>query len=190
MTQIFPLRRLFLVHSWFCQGSFFPHQSRRRHHSSRIFKAFWLVAPPFRQLITPHHHPHPFQRISCWPVMCWSATTPSSRRCRRCMMGRFWFWKGLYIFSRFRLVPGLKQSQLIASSLATPHRMCRPLNGRTEVIRQMPPSCQCHASLLAFQPRSCLQLRNVTDGSLSPAHWSPLDRYHPCVRRQHRPTLR
>jgi hypothetical protein len=45
-AQIFPLQRRFLVRSWCCQGSFFPHQSRRCRHSSRTFRASWLAAPP------------------------------------------------------------------------------------------------------------------------------------------------
>ena len=159
--RISPLQRLFLVHSWFCQGSSFPLQSRRRRRSSGTSRAFWLAAPLFRQTTTLLQHPQPFRRICFCLVMCWSAMMPPSRRCRRCMMVRSWLLRGLYIFSKSRWVPGSKLFPHIASSLAMPHRMCRPPNRRAGVARRTPPQEQLHASLLAGQLRFCLHLQKV-----------------------------
>jgi hypothetical protein len=38
-----------------------------------------------RHHTTPRQRRLPFQRISCYPGLSWSAVTPSSRRCRRSM---------------------------------------------------------------------------------------------------------
>jgi hypothetical protein len=184
----FLLQKLFLDLSWYYLGSFSVRRSRRRRRFCLSFRVSWPLALLSRQLIMPHLCLQNCQRSFCCPVLCWSATTACSRRCRRCMMGRFWFWKGLYIFSRFRLGPGSKQSQLTASNLATPHEMYRPPNRRAEVVRRTPPRGRCHASLLAFQPGPRLQLRIVADGSHSPARFPLPVRRHPCVRRLRRPT--
>ncbi len=181
-------QKRFLVLSWFCLVSFYLHQSRRRFFET--FRVSWPAALLFRRPITTHHHPQPFQMICFCLVLCWSAMMPSSRRCRRFMMGRFWLLRGLYIFSKSRWVPRSKLFPHIASSLAMPHRMCRPPSRRAEVIHRTPPRGQFHASNLACQLRFCLQLRNVPAVFPSPAHWSPPDRRRrrPNSRPQRRPT--
>jgi hypothetical protein len=140
----------------------------------------------FRQATTLRHRPQPFRRIYFCLVMCWSAMTPSSRRCRRFMMVRSWSLRGLCIFSKSRWDLRSKLFPHIASSLAMPHRMCRPPNRRARVVRRTPPKDQFHASHRAFQPSSCLQPQ-VAVVVPSPALWSPPDR-RPSVRRLRRPT--
>ncbi len=89
-------------------------------------------------------------------------------------------------FFKIQMDPKSKLFPHIASSLAMPHRMCRPPNRRAEVVRRTPPKDQIHASNRAVQPRSRLQPQ-VAVVSPSPAHWSPPDR-HPSGRPQRRPT--
>jgi len=84
----FPLQKRFSVPSWFFQGSSSVRRSRRRRPFCLIFKVFWLPAPLSKQRTIPHLCLQKSQKSSCYHVMCWSATTASSRRCRRCMMGR------------------------------------------------------------------------------------------------------
>ncbi len=146
--QNFLLQKLFLGPSWCYLDSFSVRRNRRRRRFCPIFKVFWLLANPSGQHITPHLCLRNCRKSFCYPVSYWSAMMASSRRCRRCMMDRFWFWKGLYIFSRFALDPGLKPSQHIVSSTVIPPRMCSPPSHRAGAVRRTPPS-RCHT----LQPR-------------------------------------
>jgi hypothetical protein len=74
--QNFHHQKQCLAHSLFCQVNFCPLQSHRRRRSSRIFKGFWLAAPRSKHATTPRQHQPPFQRISCYLGLFWSAVQP------------------------------------------------------------------------------------------------------------------
>ena len=141
-SQSFRQLRQCLVRSLSCQVNFFPLQSRRRRHFSRISKGFWPAALRSQLATTLHLRRLPFQKIFFCRGLFWSAGTPSSRRCRRSMMVHSLCLRGLFIFSKFRWVPGQRPSQLIASSPAIPQRMRRPPSRPAGVVRQPPPSQQ------------------------------------------------
>ncbi len=123
-----------------CQANSCPLQSRRRRRFSRIFKGFWLATPRSKHATTPRQRRPPFQRISCYLGLSWSAVTPSSRRCCRSMTVPSLCLRGHFIFSKCRSVPGQRQSRLIASSPAIPQRMRRPPSRPAEVDWRPPPS--------------------------------------------------
>ncbi len=139
--RIFRRLKLCLGPSWSSQVSFFPHPSRRRRISSKIFKECWRAALHARLLTTQHHRRFPFQKIFCCQGLSWSAAKPSSRPCHRSTTAHFRCWRGHFIFSRFRSVPGQRPSLLTASSPAIPQRMRRPPSRPAEVDRR-PPSSQ------------------------------------------------
>jgi hypothetical protein len=193
---IFPIRGCFWFTVGFAWSDSFCTRVAVADLPSRLLRRLGWPPPLFRQPTTLHHHPQPFQRICFCLVMCWSAMTPSSCRCRRCTMVRSWLLRGLYIFSKSRWVPRSILFLHIASSLVTLLKKYRPPNRRAEVVRRTPSSqllyaslrCQFHASLLAFQPRFHHQLRNVADEVHSPANWSLSVRRHPsAARHQVRP---